>query len=656
MGTWSHDAFGNDTACDWAAELTESDDLSPVKTAIKAVVKNNDDYIDAQVGEEALVAIEVVARLRGNAGYHNTYTESVDDWVATVKIDPSLKLLQDAMTALDLIVSDRSELKELWSETNVTEWLDGVKDLRSRLMKPPKPIERPAAATTDKIEDLIQSLAKIQFQHVEVNDSSSTAVLYNAILASVALYDIERTRTLIAQMWNPIAQANNESILWDLAVREAQTWAIQGFAEAALSQLSVWRISPATQKPGLFEYRATSVCLSANDIDGARKLYYQAIDANPSDLARHFDLCLLEARKGDANTAKLLLQKISDKASTLPRMFVALLEGIIAVRLQQPNSLSTLTEASEALINMSSQSPAAWTVLSYCCGWLALALKQANKSEQAIALLKHVQPILCQPYNQELLNELKDGGLLDANISVPRLPLKTNDNSSIVSADVQTDHGSFRSLRVRGVNALKTVESLLQEFNQGSGKYPFLIGSEEELAQLLDMISPPQDGGSETLQLARNFNVEEWLKVNMPKATKAWPKQTVPPIQTPLIQFDVLTQRLKQDMVIGMIEVGHPSEVFAKFGYGDWNDCPAPHIHTALHDYWGRNYQSLPVVISQDTVECYVPQPTTEKQAAMQLSREHHAYCYDIVEQGVGTTAKLASSLLESKYWHFWWD
>jgi hypothetical protein len=48
--------------------------------------------------------------------------------------------------------------------------------------------------------------------------------------------------------------------------------------------------------------------------------------------------------------------------------------------------------------------------------------------------------------------------------------------------------------------------------------------------------------------------------------------------------------------------------------------------------------------------------PTTDKKVAMQLAREHHAYCYDIVEQGVGTTAKLASSLLESRYWYFWWD
>ncbi|HEX2583677.1 MAG TPA: DUF4253 domain-containing protein, partial [Steroidobacteraceae bacterium] len=371
---------------------------------------------------------------------------------------------------------------------------------------------------------------------------------------------------------------------------------------------------------------------------------------------RQFDLCLLEARKGDANVAQSLFEKLGDRAQTLPRMFVALLEGIIAVRLQQPESLSKLEEAAVALIGMSSQSPAAWTVLSYCCGWWALALDRANRREQAIALLQHVQPILCQPYNAELLNELKRCGLLNAGIAAPSLPLKVSGDESIVTTSMQTDHGSFRSILIRGVNALKQVEVLLQDFDRGSKLYPFIIGSEDELAQLLEMISPPQDGGAKTLQLAKEFNVDDWLKEKMPKPIKSWPKQVVPPIQTPLIQFDTLTQHLKQNMVIGVMEVDHPSEMFAKLGYGDWNGCPVPHIHTALHGYWGRYYQSSPVVISHDSVECYVPTPTTDKKVAMQLAREHHAYCYDIVEQGVGTTAKLASSLLESRYWYFWWD
>jgi hypothetical protein len=130
----------------------------------------------------------------------------------------------------------------------------------------------------------------------------------------------------------------------------------------------------------------------------------------------------------------------------------------------------------------------------------------------------------------------------------------------------------------------------------------------------------------------------------------------VPPMKTPLIQFDVLSQKLKSELVIGLVELDHPSELFARIGYGDMNDCPAPHIHTALHAYWQQHYGAQPIAVSDDIVECVVANPPTEKAAALNLAREQHAYCYDIVEQGVGTTAKLGSSLLEARYWYFWWD
>jgi hypothetical protein len=142
----------------------------------------------------------------------------------------------------------------------------------------------------------------------------------------------------------------------------------------------------------------------------------------------------------------------------------------------------------------------------------------------------------------------------------------------------------------------------------------------------------------------------------MPALPKSWPKQPVPAVKTPLIQFDPLHQTLKPEILIGLIELDDPAELFARIGYGDWNDCPAPHVHTALQAHWRQRFGAEPISVSGDIVECIVAQPPTEKPAAMALAREQHAYCYDIVEQGAGTTAKLASSLLAAKYWYFWWD
>jgi Domain of unknown function (DUF4253) len=47
--------------------------------------------------------------------------------------------------------------------------------------------------------------------------------------------------------------------------------------------------------------------------------------------------------------------------------------------------------------------------------------------------------------------------------------------------------------------------------------------------------------------------------------------------------------------------------------------------------------------------------PST-KEEALKLAQEQYWFCYDIVEQGVGTIENLAGGLMASSVWYFWWD
>ncbi|MBD2108098.1 DUF4259 domain-containing protein [Nodosilinea sp. FACHB-13] len=133
MGTWSVDAFGNDDAADWVIELTKSDDLSLVEAAINGVLAESD-YLDAADAAIALAAIEVIARLNGNWGDRNAYTEPVDDWVAQVNVQPEPALLAQARAAIDRILSEDSEMLELWQDSgDYEDWLGSVENLRSRI-------------------------------------------------------------------------------------------------------------------------------------------------------------------------------------------------------------------------------------------------------------------------------------------------------------------------------------------------------------------------------------------------------------------------------------------------------------------------------------------------------------------------------------------
>lgn len=116
MGAWSHEPFGNDTACDWAYELDDATDLSIIESAIDAVLDEELDYIDASDAEEAIAAIEVLAKLLGHGTQTDSYTERADEWVQQVKLLPNPELIQKAKTAIGVILSEKSELVELWGD------------------------------------------------------------------------------------------------------------------------------------------------------------------------------------------------------------------------------------------------------------------------------------------------------------------------------------------------------------------------------------------------------------------------------------------------------------------------------------------------------------------------------------------------------------
>ena len=136
MGAWSKDSFGNDTACDWAYALKKTSGLNLVRETIQKVVDAGEVYLEAPDAEEAIAAVEVIARLKGNFGERNAYTETTDNWVKAHPQQPPQDLVALAAQALDRILSPPSELLELWQEGDDFEaWKSSVLDLKSRANK-----------------------------------------------------------------------------------------------------------------------------------------------------------------------------------------------------------------------------------------------------------------------------------------------------------------------------------------------------------------------------------------------------------------------------------------------------------------------------------------------------------------------------------------
>ncbi|OPX86262.1 MAG: hypothetical protein A4E53_03172 [Pelotomaculum sp. PtaB.Bin104] len=76
-----------------------------------------------------MAAAEVIAALKGKPS--GDLPEEIATWVKDNKILP--ELVELSKKALELVV-DKSELKELWEDTDeFTTWLEIVQDLKNRL-------------------------------------------------------------------------------------------------------------------------------------------------------------------------------------------------------------------------------------------------------------------------------------------------------------------------------------------------------------------------------------------------------------------------------------------------------------------------------------------------------------------------------------------
>jgi len=142
MGTWAADAFGNDFAQDWAEDLHETSNMDAIENTLDTVLTDGDE-LEAPLAAEALVAIEVLARLQGKGGARTEDSASIDAWVDAVKaraeakgkpVKPRSDLAAKAGQALVRILSEQSELRQLWEESeHYDAWRTSVDDLAARL-------------------------------------------------------------------------------------------------------------------------------------------------------------------------------------------------------------------------------------------------------------------------------------------------------------------------------------------------------------------------------------------------------------------------------------------------------------------------------------------------------------------------------------------
>ncbi|CAL9675022.1 hypothetical protein SUDANB176_07704 (plasmid) [Streptomyces sp. enrichment culture] len=133
MGTWDVGPFDNDTAADFCGDLDEAavgEREGIVRSTLIRVI-DTAGYLEAPESEEAVAAAALVAaQCPGGNPADPTY--------GTEEPLPDLTCLRDlALQALDRVMTEPSELMDLWAESDGGPWRANIRRLQKVLLPQP---------------------------------------------------------------------------------------------------------------------------------------------------------------------------------------------------------------------------------------------------------------------------------------------------------------------------------------------------------------------------------------------------------------------------------------------------------------------------------------------------------------------------------------
>ena len=112
MGAWGHKTFQDDTTCDWVYELQETED--PIEFLRESLTPEDENYIEYDNGCGILGASEAIYGICHDS--RDQENEEFTSWVAANKGLDVTTLKGLAVSSMQKVLSENSELNELWSE------------------------------------------------------------------------------------------------------------------------------------------------------------------------------------------------------------------------------------------------------------------------------------------------------------------------------------------------------------------------------------------------------------------------------------------------------------------------------------------------------------------------------------------------------------
>lgn len=139
MGAWNYGIFDDDSAYDALDELMESENiLLDMEKSFDAVSTADEiDYDEAYFAIISAAVMDMVLNSTEYDAFVDEEGEEVAEWLNTLDADALKKFKEKAILAIDAILSDGCELRQLWEENEELYplWVSDKQALKERLQK-----------------------------------------------------------------------------------------------------------------------------------------------------------------------------------------------------------------------------------------------------------------------------------------------------------------------------------------------------------------------------------------------------------------------------------------------------------------------------------------------------------------------------------------
>lgn len=109
---------------------------------------------------------------------------------------------------------------------------------------------------------------------------------------------------------------------------------------------------------------------------------------------------------------------------------------------------------------------------------------------------------------------------------------------------------------------------------------------------------------------------------------------------------------------VTLVAAEHGWHLPALLGFGGWNECPPPEVHSAVLRYWQQKYGTELVCLGDSSIELWVARPPGTRLDALGFAWEYASWCADSVDAmyEADDVVGLAGSLIDAGIVVAWWD